>query len=226
MTRTLKTGGVLAACVGSFVAGTWVAGWSVAVGPADAVELLGRRSASVAFAAPMTMPAASPLPEVVSPPPSAQADLAHTDAGSPDPDTQSPDDPRHLNPYWRLRHESLSMGEMAEQARRIESMSNADLDAVLERLRGMAKGHGVRATLARELLEESQQCWQAYLESQLALEYPSPDGLRYGSIVSMTIPLRRAGMIDDRVKELKSVAGDDAEEGVVGGSQWPDLDED
>ena len=91
-------------------------------------------------------------------------------------------------------------------------------------LHDMAQGTGRRAALARNLLDKSQRCWQAYMDAQIAIEYPSPGDLRYGSIVSATIPLRRASMIEDRLKELKAVIGDDRQEGDIGGPQWPDLD--
>ena len=133
-------------------------------------------------------------------------------------------DPRRRDPRWRLENEPLSMAEMAEQARLIEARAIAEMNTALARLREMAKGTSRRAGLARNLLDKSQRCWQAYMEARIAMEYPSPAGLRYGNIVTMTIPLRRADIIEARVKELKAVLGDDRQEGDVGGSQWPDLD--
>ena len=133
-------------------------------------------------------------------------------------------DPRRRDPRWRLENEPLSMAEMAEQARLIEARAIAEMNTALARLRDLAKGTSRRAGLARNLLDKSQRCWQAYMEAQIAMEYPSPAGFRYGNIVTMTIPLRRADMLEARVKQLKAVLGDDRQEGDVGGSQWPDLD--
>ena len=168
------------------------------------------------------LPAESQSAQAESPPKvSAPATAA---ASATDPAEVPVNDPRRRDPRWRLENEPLSMAEMAEHARLIEVRANAEMNTVIARLSEMAKGTSRRAGLARNLLDKSQRCWQAYMEAQIAMEYPSPGGLRYGNIVTMTIPLRRADMIEARVKQLKTVLGDDRQEGDVGGSQWPDLD--
>ena len=218
MTRIWLIGGVALACVCSFAAGLWVAGWSVVVGPRESVDWLSRQPPVVPMVVPVAWQGAPAAP-------GSPGAASSESASDPLPDELPQDDPRRQDPNWRLRHESLSMGEMAEQARRILSIADADLEVALGRLRDKVTGIGPRAMLARHLMEESQRCWEAYGDAQLAMEYPSPDGLRYGSIVSMSIPLRRAGMVERRVQELKTVLGDDAEEGVVGGPQWPDAED-
>jgi len=97
---------------------------------------------------------------------------------------------------------------------------------MLVRIDNAVTGDGPRAQLAREVAAESQRCWEAYMEAQMAMEYPSPRGMRYGSISFMTIPLRREALILDRVAELSRVLGDDHEEGDLSAPQWPDCIED
>jgi|GEM_PF-1444278 len=130
------------------------------------------------------------------------------------------------DPHWRLEHMALTMAEMAWEARRAESLARAKLDHMLVRIDNAVTGDGPRAQLAREVAAESQRCWEAYMEAQMAMEYPSPRGMRYGSISFMTIPLRREALILDRVAELSRVLGDDHEEGDLSAPQWPDCIED
>jgi len=56
------------------------------------------------------------------------------------------------------------------------------------------------------------------MEAQMAMECPSPEGMPYGSISFMPIPLRREWLILDRVAELSRVLGEDHEEGDLIGS--------
>ena len=200
------------ACIGSFVAGTAISRWSAS---ARGVQVISDSPGNL-------LPAESQSAQAESPPKaSAPATAA---ASATDPAEVPVNDPRRRDPRWRLENEPLSMAEMAEQARLIEVRANAEMNTVIARLSEMAKGTSRRAGLARNLLDKSQRCWQAYMDAQIAMEYPSPAGFWYGNIVTMTIPLRRADMIEARVKQLKAVLGDDRQEGDVGGSQWPDLD--
>jgi uncharacterized protein YecT (DUF1311 family) len=198
------------ACIGSFSAGTAISRWSASAG---GVQVIIDSPGNL-------LPAESQSAQAESPPKAS----APAPASATDPAEVPVNDPRRRDPRWRLENEPLSMAEMAEQARLIEARAIAEMNTALARLRDLAKGTSRRAGLARNLLDKSQRCWQAYMEAQIAMEYPSPAGLRYGNIVTMTIPLRRADIIEARVKELKAVLGDDRQEGDVGGSQWPDLD--
>jgi hypothetical protein len=206
--RNALIGAFAIACVGSFVAGTTISRWSALAGGGQAAV------GSPGSLRPGESLSANAQPSVMS-----KASAADTD-----PALVPGNDPRCQDPRWRLENEPLGEADMAEQARLVEAKASADMIGALVRLHDMAKGTGRRAALARNLLDKSQRCWQAYMDAQIAMEYPSPAGHGYGSIVSMTIPLRRADMIEARVKQLKAVLGDDRQEGDVGGSQWPDLD--
>jgi len=48
---------------------------------------------------------------------------------------------------------------------------------MLVRIDNAVTGDGPRAQLAREVAAESQRCWEAYMEAQMAMEYLSPGGL-------------------------------------------------
>ena len=125
------------------------------------------------------------------------------------------DPPRAPNPRW---DNALSQPEMNEAAAADLADAQRALESLLKDLRKQAMKAGPRAKQARHLLDASQSAWQRFVDEQIALEWPQGGGEFHGTIEPMCILLRRAELVNSRVKELKSLV--DVTDGDVCAPRW------
>lgn len=100
------------------------------------------------------------------------------------------------------------------------NQAEQELQALLVNLQDMIRGDGPRSRRARELLAASQAAWLKYATAQVALEWPDPAAGRYGSVHPMCHAQRWTVLIQDRIKQLRTMVTVD--EGDVCLPAWPD----
>ena len=119
-----------------------------------------------------------------------------------------------------------TQSDMNQDASTMLERSQSKMELALSELRLLANRKSNSPAIALKFLQDSQVAWLKYQDAQMHLYWPSvlgKDGQEpendYGSAHAMCWRMTAAGLVDDRVQDLRHIL--DIEDGDVGGPAWP-----
>ena len=119
-----------------------------------------------------------------------------------------------------------TQSDMNDDASTMLKRSQAKMELALTELRVKANKSSNSPAIALKFLQDSQDAWLKYQDLQMHLYWPSvlgKDGREpendYGSVYPTCRDMTAAGLVDNRVQDLRSMLH--IEEGEVCGPAWP-----
>lgn len=119
-----------------------------------------------------------------------------------------------------------TQSDMNDDASTMLERSQVKMELALTELREKANKSSNSPAIALKFLQDSQDAWLKYQDLQMHLYWPSVHGKdgrepenNYGSVYPTCRDMTAAGLVDNRVQDLRSMLH--IEEGEVCGPAWP-----